>query len=393
LSLACCGLAACDDGDPGRAASPGLTPASNAQTTTATPSPTVSAAKISVSPADGTKKNRLDSVISVDARSGRLLAVTVKDGEGKKVPGRITVNGVSWLPAEEGGLEESATYRISATAVDENGLKTDLKSSFGTMTPHAQATAYLTPGDDWNVGVGMPIIVNLSKAVADDKRRNVEKAIAVTSKPATKGAWRWFTDAQLQWRPAKYWKSGTKVAVKADLQGVQFAKGVWGDGTQTSKFRIGSRMISTVDINAHTLTVRKDGKVLRRIPVTTGKPGFETRKGIKVIMSRESSRQMNSETTGIGKNSSEYYNVNVKWAMRLTNSGEFLHAAPWSVGSQGRANVSHGCTGMSTANAAWLFSVSKAGDVVKYKGGSRPIEWGNGYTAWNKTFKQWSEGS
>jgi lipoprotein-anchoring transpeptidase ErfK/SrfK len=352
----------------------------------------VSSAKIYVTPADGRDKIRLDSAIRVDASAGRLVAVTVKDGA-KKVAGRISADGATWTPLKDGGLEESATYRISATAVDDGGLKTKLTSSFKTMTPKSEASAYLTPGDDWNVGVGMPIIVTLTRSVADDRRRNVEKAISVTSRPATKGAWRWFSDSQLQWRPVTYWKSGTKVRVNADLQGVQFAKGVWGDGTEKSNFRIGSQMISTVDMNRHTLTVRRDGKILRTIPITTGKSGFETRRGVKVIMSRESSRQMNSETTGIGRDSSEYYNVNVKWAMRLTNSGEFLHAAPWSVGSQGRANVSHGCTGMSTANAAWLFSVSKAGDVVKYKGGSRPMEWGNGYTVWNKTFKEWASGA
>jgi len=393
LSLLCVGLTACDDGTAGATSAPGLTPAANAQTTTASPTPTVSVATIHVTPADGKKKVRLDSAIRVDADGGRLLAVTVKASDGKKVAGGLSADGSAWRPAQDGGLEETTTYKISATAVDDAGLRTELRSSFKTMTPEGEASAYLTPGDNWNVGVGMPVIVNLTRSVTDARRRDVEKAISVTSKPATRGAWRWFSDSQLQWRPAAYWKSGTKVRVKADLQGVQFAKGVWGDGTQKASFRIGSRMISTVNIDRHTLTVRRDGKVLRTIPVTTGKPGFQTRQGIKVIMSRESSRQMNSETTGIGRDDAEYYNVNVKWAMRLTNSGEFLHAAPWSVGSQGRANVSHGCTGMSNANAAWLFSVSKAGDVVTYEGGSRPLEWGNGITAWNKTFKQWADGA
>nr|WP_284290613.1 L,D-transpeptidase [Angustibacter aerolatus] len=121
------------------------------------------------------------------------------------------------------------------------------------------------------------------------------------------------------------------------------------------------------------------------MPVTTGKdaPRFRTRNGIKVILSRESERQMNAETTGLKKSDPEYYNVKVKYAMRVTWSGEFLHAAPWSVGSQGHANVSHGCTGMSTANAKWLFDRSKMGDVVKYVGSNRGLESYNGYTMWN----------
>ena len=57
--------------------------------------------------------------------------------------------------------------------------------------------------------------------------------------------------------------------------------------------------------------------------------------------------------------------------MRVTYSGEFIHAAPWSVGSQGCANVSHGCTGMSTDNADWLYHMSVRGDVVEYVGTDR----------------------
>jgi lipoprotein-anchoring transpeptidase ErfK/SrfK len=139
--------------------------------------------------------------------------------------------------------------------------------------------------------------------------------------------------------------------------------------------------------------VRRNGKVLRVVPVTTGKEGFATRNGVKVIISRESSRQMDAETTGLKKTDPEYYNVKVKYAMRVTWSGEFLHAAPWSVGSQGRANVSHGCTGMSTENAKWLFERSKMGDVVKFVGSKRPLESYNGYTMWNMGLASWARQS
>lgn len=393
------GLTACSSAGAGQTASPGLTPANATAATTPGSTPgtspgsgaaQVSVAKVEVSPANGKKKVRLDSAVSVTASDGRLVSVTVKSADGTKLKGSISADGTTWRPDRPGGLDAAAKYRVTATAIDAHGLTAKVRSTFTTLTPSRRGTAYLTPGDKWNVGVGMPVVVTLSSPVSKSRRDDVERAISVTSRPATEGAWRWFSDTQLQWRPAKLWKSGTKVSVKARLQGVQFDKGTWGKGTQKASFTIGSRMISTVDMARHTLTVRKNGKVLRVIPITTGKRGFETRNGVKVIMSRETSRQMNSETTGIGRDSAEYYNVNVKWAMRLTYSGEFLHAAPWSVGSQGRANVSHGCTGMSTANAAWLFSVSKVGDVVKYVNGSRGMEWGNGYTAWNMSFDEWA---
>jgi lipoprotein-anchoring transpeptidase ErfK/SrfK len=196
----------------------------------------------------------------------------------------------------------------------------------------------------------------------------------------------------VQWRPAEYWPAGTKVTVRSALENVDVGDGVWGKSNRTTQFQVGSSMISTVDVQRHTLTVRKNGKVIRVIPVTTGKNGFATRNGVKVIMSRESSRRMDAETTGIKKDDPEYYDVKVKYAMRLTHSGEFFHAAPWSVSSQGRVNVSHGCTGMSTENAAWLFNQSKVGDVAIFTGSKRGLEWGNGYTAWDMSFNRWVSG-
>jgi len=99
---------------------------------------------------------------------------------------------------------------------------------------------------------------------------------------------------------------------------------------------------------------------------------------------------MDSTTVDIPANSSDAYRLKVEYAMRLTNSGEFLHAAPWSVGSQGRANVSHGCTGMSMSNARWLFSYLKVGDPVQYSGGSKPMTLTNGWGDWNLSWNAWS---
>nr|WP_281256920.1 L,D-transpeptidase [Kineococcus xinjiangensis] len=156
-------------------------------------------------------------------------------------------------------------------------------------------------------------------------------------------------------------------------------------------------MVSTVDVDAHTLTVREDGQVVRTIPVTTGKGGnggrYLTRGGVKVIMSREAERRMDAETTGVSEDDPEYYALDVKYAMRLTNSGEFLHAAPWSAASHGSANVSHGCTGMSTEDARWLFEHSTVGDVVEFVGSEGGMEPGNGYTTWSLPYEEWKAGS
>ena len=113
-----------------------------------------------------------------------------------------------------------------------------------------------------------------------------------------------------------------------------------------------------------------------------------------MIIEKFKTKRMDSETIGIGKNNPEYYNLSdVKYAMRLTYSGEFLHAAPWSVGYQGHDNVSHGCTGMSTDNAKWLYDLSRRGDVVEYTGSDRPMTLTNGYGDWNESYSQWKQGS
>ena len=103
---------------------------------------------------------------------------------------------------------------------------------------------------------------------------------------------------------------------------------------------------------------------------------------------------MNSETIGIDPNSADGYDLNnVEYAMRLTYSGEFVHAAPWSVGQQGSANVSHGCTGMSTENAEWLYNNTNVGDVIEYVGSDKGMTLTNGFGDWNTSFKDYRAGS
>ena len=154
-------------------------------------------------------------------------------------------------------------------------------------------------------------------------------------------------------------------------------------------------MVSKVDMNTHQMRVFRNGKLIRTIPITTGEqPKFTTRSGTKVIIEKFRHKRMNSETVGIDPNSADGYDLDdVEYAMRVTYSGEFVHAAPWSVGSQGSANVSHGCTGMSTANAGWFYDNSKVGDVIKYTGTDREMDLTNGFGDWNESFADYRSGS
>ena len=346
------------------------------------------AAVVAITPADGAAKVGLTKPIKVTVSKGTLSTVTVTSKQGQTLKGTLSDDKLSWT--SRGRLAANTTYQVTVQAASADGKPASRSASFTTLTPKGTVTAAITPSDGWNVGVGMPVIVNFSRSVSTANRPAVEAALKVNTDANIEGSWRWFSSQQVQWRPAVYWPSNAKVNVTADLSGVEIQPGLYGSTTErSSDFTIGSAVISTVDVSGHSLTMRKDGKVVRTIPVTTGKASMATRNGIKVIMSRETSHRMVSSTIGIKKGTPGYYDILTKYAMRLTYSGEFLHAAPWSTGSQGSANVSHGCTGMSTANAKWLFDHSKVGDVVVYKHSTRKLEWGNGYTAWDMSYAKW----
>jgi hypothetical protein len=170
---------------------------------------------------------------------------------------------------------------------------------------------------------------------------------------------------------------------------------LYGSTDKPLTLHTGDRIEAITDAGSHEMTFKDDGKVIRTMPVTTGKPGFDTRNGTKVVLEKEQFVQMRSATVGIAAGSSDSYDLPVYWAVRVTWSGEYVHAAPWSQGSQGYANVSHGCTGMSTANAEWLFEHVRPGDIVKVVNSDGPTmtPFDNGFGDWNLSWSQWKQGS
>jgi lipoprotein-anchoring transpeptidase ErfK/SrfK len=346
-----------------------------------------STARLSVSPAAGESDVRPDTPIQVTVAGGSLSRVSAALADGTPVDGQLSADGSSWS-SSAGRLPFGAQVLVRAEAVDTAGWGKVAESRFTTLEPTDLVSTSISPIRGSTVGVGMPVIVRLSAKPGD--RAAVEDSLSVTSRPAVEGSWSWVGSRELHWRPREYWPAGTDVKVAVDLTGKDLGDGVWGDETREVNFSVGSARVHTVDIAAHTMTVTENGKVLRVIPVTTGEDDkWPTREGIKVIMTKERTRVMDSDTVDIPEDSADGYNLEVDYAMRLTNSGEFIHAAPWSVDSQGNANVSHGCTGMSDENAAWLFGITRVGDVVQYVNGRRGMEPGNGWTAWNVSWANW----
>ncbi len=331
----------------------------------------------------------VDRVVTVSAEHGALSTVILRSGDGGTVPG--TIRDAAWTA--DALLEPGTSYVVTATAEAADGTERTVRRRFRTVELSLDQQVYpsVAPLQGETVGVGMPVIVSFDLPVTE--REAVEKHLSVESSPEQAGAWRWISDTEVHWRPKKYWQPGTEVTVHADVNSVPTGEGRYGQESRTIDFTVGDAHIYKVNMRTHEMRVFSNGDLLRTFPITTGKDGFITRSGTKVIMEKFRHRRMRSETIGIPAGSAEGYDIdNVEYAMRLTYSGEFIHAAPWSVGSQGSANVSHGCTGMSTADAGWLYDLSRRGDVVQYVGSDRPMTLENGYGDWTLDFADWKSG-
>ena len=358
-------------------------------------SPSASAAPRSAATVASNVKARgvqVDKTLTLTARDGTFKRVTVLAGKKGTLHGGLSSDKNTWTSKQR--LEPGTRYRVTAVAVDSDGVATTKHSAFRTQPLSLDQQTYpsFAPVEGSTVGVGMPVIVRFDVPVSDKKA--IEKHLSVTNSSGQKGAWRWISDSEVHWRPVHYWKPGTDVTVKADVNSIPAGNGVYGQLSRKSTFHVGDAVVSKVNAATHQMKTFINGKLARTTPITTGKAGFTTRSGVKVIVEKFLSKRMNSETIGIAAGSSEAYDIdNVQYAMRVTYSGEFLHAAPWSVGSQGSANVSHGCVGMSTENAAWLYSLTKRGEVVDVTGTNRPMEPTNGYGDWNVSWPDYRAGS
>lgn len=235
--------------------------------------------------------------------------------------------------------------------------------------PPASFTApNINPGDGEVVGVAQPIIINFKEPVSDHEA--AEKSIRITSTNKVDGHFYWFGDKQVRWRPESFWPAGSKVTVEAG-------------GTRTA-YEIGDEFIATADDTTHEITVTRNGEVVRVMPTSMGKTGHETPNGTYIVSERNRKMIMDSSTYGVPVTAPEGYKLDVEYAVRMSNSGIFVHSAPWSVGQQGVSNSSHGCLNVSPADAQWFFDNVKKGDpVVVQNTSGGTLNARDGYGDWN----------
>jgi lipoprotein-anchoring transpeptidase ErfK/SrfK len=396
--VAACGTSPALSGRQAQGSEPGSRSTSaGARATSGTPTPPPPPPVVMTpSVADQTTKVHVDTLVSVKASQGTLDKVKVsyvgQDAKGDKVSGTVsgalTQDKSAWQATER--LEPSSTYTVAMTGTNaSDSATTKTTSTFKTenLTLAQQTYPTLYPLKGSEVGIGMPISLNFDVPVKD--KAEIQKHLQVTTSPSQKGSWHWFSDTQVRWRPASYWKPGTKVSVVADVNSVNAGGGVYGQNSTSTSFTVGRSMIVKVNLASDVAHVYRNGKMVRTIYVSGGKAGWQSRSGIKVIMAKEYNKVMTNEMIG----APESYRLTSLYAMRITNSGEFLHSAPWNSGNFGVRNTSHGCTGMSNADAGWLIQNSLIGDPVVTTGTGRYMELDNGYGDWNVSFKQYAKGS
>jgi lipoprotein-anchoring transpeptidase ErfK/SrfK len=345
--------------------------------------------KLTASVTDGAVGVSVDSPVTVSAEDGVLGAVTMVNEEGEPVAGRLSRDGLTWATTEPLGYNKR--YTLTAQSLGLGGA-TSRQMTFETHSPENLTMPYVLPNDGEVVGVGQPIAIRFDENIPN--RLAAQKAITVKTNPPVQGAFYWLNNREVRWRPANYWKPGTTVDVAVNTYGVDLGDGLFGQENVTTHFTIGDEVITTIDDNTKTLTVKRNGEVIKSMPVSMGKSSTPTNNGTYIVGDRFGHLVMDSSTYGVPVNSPNGYRTEVDWATQISYSGIYVHAAPWSVGSQGYSNVSHGCINVSTSNGQWFYDNSKRGDIVEIVhtvGSTLPGT--DGLGDWNIPWAQWKAGN
>ncbi|HEY9330361.1 MAG TPA: Ig-like domain-containing protein [Streptomyces sp.] len=324
--------------------------------------------------------------VTVTLAAGRLRTVTVSADGGDALTGRVSPDGRTWTsdrPAAPG-----TTYRVEAKDSGGGGAT----AGFTTAAAGKVNKLTLAPGKNTTVGIAQPLSIVFDNTVKN--RAAVERALKVSTSNDTEGSWGWLRDYsgrdRVDWRPKEYWKSGTRITLDAELNGVDSGSsgGLFVRDYATT-FTVGSSQVVKVDLDRHRLALKRDGRTVMDVPMSAGTPGGDRAswRGTAVLMAKEGTINMNSETVGLG----DAYDKMVDFSMRLTWSGMYAHAAPWNAAYFGVANHSSGCVGMSDADAASLYRLARVGDPFEITGADAKgtVAEGNGYGAWNVSWSDW----
>lgn len=333
-----------------------------------------------------------DEPVTIAAEDGSISAAEVVTAEGGEALDG-TVDDSGWV--SDSTPLPGATYDVSAQVVDNDGEEHELTASFtvAEVPDGRRLTLAVVRGGGNVVGVGTPIIVRFDQEVTN--RAAVEAAMEVSSDPQVQGAWRWLSPTEAHFRPREYWPAGTQIRVDLNLNGVQAGDDVWGGRAYSYDIEVGAAQRAVVDAATFTFSLIRNGETVATWDTSLGAPEFATRNGTYIVLSKDEEYQMTSCNANItcDEDDPEYYDVDTKFAVRLTNSGTFVHSAPWSETSQGEDNVSHGCLNLNEQNAQTFYEGAQYGDVVEVRNSTREagdlVQRGDpGMVDWNLSWQQ-----
>jgi lipoprotein-anchoring transpeptidase ErfK/SrfK len=382
-------LTACGDDTKPTFAEPGT--ASSASAPAPAPESTTIAEPVSltVTPAKDKKNVPVSAEIGVKVTGGEVTSVTLKDANGKAVAGEMREDGSSWVPNKP--LKTKQAYEATVVATGKDGTSATSTTSFTTMGAPGRKTGtglYLFEGNTY--GVAMPVVVEFNPGIKKADRAAVQKRMFVQTTPAQPGTWSWTSSGtQAYYRAPEFWQPGTELKVRIAVGGLPTGKNIYGDRDRGATAKIGRKFEMKVDNGTKKMTVQRDGKTVKTMPVSLGAKATPSSSGTMVVMQKMAKTVFDTTDT----DGADGYVTNIEYAQRITWSGQYVHSAPWSVGAQGRRNVSHGCVNVSPSNARWLFNETLIGDPITVKGTGDKLEYGNGWTPWDLSWEEFAKGS
>ena len=314
--------------------------------------------------------------VRVEVRDGWFQRVALTNPDGKAVAGAVNRERTAFNVTEPLGYGVDYTWAGSVVGRDGKAVPVAGQLHHGQPVDSGQrpVPARRRPGGRRRGAGHHPVRRR-------DRRRGppaVEKALKVTTDPPVEGSWAWLPDevggSRVHYRTKDYYPAGTKVNVDAKLYGVKFGDGAYGAQDISLNFAIGRRQVVKADASSHRIQVITDDGVIMDFPCSYGEadlPRNITRSGVHVVSEKYEDFYMSNPAAG-------YSNVHERYAVRISNNGEFIHCNPNSIGAQGNTNVTNGCINLNLENAQQYFDSAIYGDPVEVTGTSIELSYADG---------------